>query len=228
MNNRALRLLSYGIYLVCSKKNDKLNGQIANSVFQVCSNPPIIVVAINKNNLTHEYIFESSVFTVSILEQDTPLSFVGKFGFKSGRDVEKLKDVAYKPGKTNSAVVIDHALAYLEAEVTQQIEVVTHTIFFGNIIGADILKAGEPMTYAYYQQVKRGVTPKSAPSYISDEKEVITKMTKYECSVCGYIYDPEQGDSVGGIKPGTPFEEIPDDWVCPICGASKSEFKKVE
>jgi rubredoxin len=53
-------------------------------------------------------------------------------------------------------------------------------------------------------------------------------MVKYECTVCGYIYDPELGDSDGGIKPGTPFEKIPDDWVCPVCGAAKSEFKKVE
>jgi rubredoxin len=53
-------------------------------------------------------------------------------------------------------------------------------------------------------------------------------MAKYECTVCGYIYDPEVGDPDGGIAPGTPFEEIPGDWVCPVCGAAKSEFKKVE
>jgi rubredoxin len=54
------------------------------------------------------------------------------------------------------------------------------------------------------------------------------KMAKYECSVCGYIYDPKLGDPDGGIAPGTPFEEIPDDWVCPVCGAEKSQFEKVE
>ena len=53
-------------------------------------------------------------------------------------------------------------------------------------------------------------------------------MAKYECTVCGYIYDPEQGDSDGGIAPGMPFEELPDDWVCPVCGAPKSDFEKVE
>jgi len=74
--------------------------------------------------------------------------------------------------------------------------------------------------------VKRGSTPKTAPSYIEKKKEVI-KMDKYECSVCGYIYDPELGDPDGGIAPGTPFEDIPDDWVCPVCGAAKSEFERM-
>ena len=84
------------------------------------------------------------------------------------------------------------------------------------------------MTYAYYHQVKRGTTPKTAPSYIEERKEAVSKMAKYECTVCGYIYDPELGDPDGDIKPGTPFEEIPDDWVCPVCGASKDQFEKIK
>jgi len=228
MNIKALHELSYGLYLVCSGKGDKFNGQIANSVFQVCSDPPVVAVAINKNNLTHEFIVESGVFTVSILAQETPLSFIGNFGFKSGRDIDKFKGINYITGETRAAVVTDNAIAYLEAEIRQQIDVVTHTIFIGDLIGADVLKEDEPLTYAYYLQIKRGVTPKTAPSYIKEERETTTRMVKYECSVCGYIYDPAQGDAVGGIKPGTPFEEIPDDWVCPICGASKGEFKKIE
>ncbi|OGO16648.1 MAG: Rubredoxin-type Fe(Cys)4 protein [Chloroflexi bacterium RBG_16_48_7] len=87
------------------------------------------------------------------------------------------------------------------------------------------MKEGEPMTYAYYQRVKRGTTPKTAPSYIAKE-EVKPKTMKYECSVCGYIYDPDMGDPDGNIKPGTAFEDIPDSWVCPICGASKDKFVK--
>ena len=83
------------------------------------------------------------------------------------------------------------------------------------------------MTYAYYHQVKRGTTPRAAPSYIAEKKEA-PKMTKYRCTVCGYVYDPELGDPDGGIKPGTPFEEIPDGWVCPVCGVDKSEFEKME
>jgi len=228
MNTKALRSLSYGLYVVASQKQGKLNAQIANTVVQVTSEPPAISVCINKQNLTHEFITDSKVFTASILSQDTPLSFIGHFGFKSGREVDKLKDINYKLGETKAPIVLDHSLAYLEAKVTNQIDVGTHTIFIGEVVGADILGEGEPMTYAYYHQVKRGTTPKTAPSYIEERKETVSKMAKYECTVCGYIYDPELGDPDGGIKPGTPFEEIPDDWVCPVCGASKDKFEKVK
>jgi flavin reductase (DIM6/NTAB) family NADH-FMN oxidoreductase RutF/rubredoxin len=228
MNTKALRNLSYGLYVVASQKRGKLNAQIANTVVQVTSEPPTISVCINKQNLTHEFITESKIFVASVLAQDTPLSFIGHFGFKSGREVDKLKDVNYKLGETKAPIILDHSLAYLEARVTNQLDVGTHTIFIGELVGADFLREGEPMTYAYYHQVKGGTTPKTAPSYIEERKETVSKMAKYKCSVCGYIYDPELGDPDGGIKPGTPFEEIPDDWVCPVCGASKDQFEKIE
>ena len=228
MNTKALRSLSYGLYVVASQKQGKLNGQIANTVGQVTSEPPTVSVCINKQNLTHDFITESRVFAASILSQDTPLSFIGHFGFKSGREVDKFKDVNYRLGETKSPIVLDHTLAYLEAKVVNQVDVGTHTIFIGELVGADVLKEGEPMTYAYYHEVKRGTTPKTAPSYIEERKEVPSKMAKYRCTVCGYIYDPEVGDPDGDIKPGTPFEQIPDGWVCPVCGASKDQFEKVE
>ncbi len=228
MNLKALYKLGYGLYIVSSRNGDRLNGQIANTVFQVTSEPPTIAVSINKSNLTHEFIKESKVLAVSVLSQDTPLSFIGHFGFKSGRDMDKLEGINYKAGVTQAPVVTDNALAYLEAKVIQQVDVGTHTIFIGELVGADVLKEGEPMTYAYYHQVKRGTTPKTAPSYVEEKKEAVPKMAKYRCTVCGWVYDPELGDSDGGIKPGTPFEEIPDDWVCPVCGAAKSDFERME
>ena len=228
MNPKALHKCSYGLYVVSSRRGDRLNGQISNTVFQVTSAPPTIAVSINKQNLTHEFITESKVFTASILSQDTPLSFIGHFGFKSGRDIDKFEDINYKIGETGAPVVIDNALAYLEAKVLQGVDVGTHTIFVAELVGADIIKEGEPMTYAYYHQVKGGTTPRTAPSYIEERRDVALKMAKYECTVCGYIYDPEEGDPDGGIKPGTPFEELPDDWVCPVCGASKDQFAKIE
>ena len=103
-----------------------------------------------------------------------------------------------------------------------------HTMFIGEVVAADVLKEGEPMTYAYYHQVKRGSTPKTAPLYIKEKKEAVSKMAKYRCTICGYIYDPEKGDPDGNIEPGTPFEKLPDSWVCPVCGASKDRFEKVE
>jgi rubredoxin/flavin reductase (DIM6/NTAB) family NADH-FMN oxidoreductase RutF len=225
MDAKALYSITYGLYVVTSFKGDRINGQIANTVAQICSEPQVIAVTINRNNLTHEYISTSKVFTASILTKDTPLNFIGGFGFKSGRDVDKFAGINYKIGTTKAPVVLDNTLAYLEMKLINQVDVHTHTIFIGELVDAEVVKEGEPMTYAYYQQVKRGTTPKSAPSYIADKKEDKIKMDKYQCSVCGYIYDPEKGDPDGGIKPGTRFEDVPDDWTCPVCGASKDQFK---
>ena len=170
MDLKALHKLGYGLYVVASRKGDKLNAQIANTVFQITSEPPTIAVSINKNNLTWEFIKESRVFTVSVLCQDTPLPFIGHFGFKSGRDIDKLEGIDYKIGQTKAPVVIDNAVAYLEAKVTKEMDVGTHTIFVGEIISTDVLNDKTCMTYDYYHQVKRGTTPKTAPSYIEEKK----------------------------------------------------------
>ncbi|RPJ63281.1 MAG: High molecular weight rubredoxin [Dehalococcoidia bacterium] len=226
MDLDALHYLTYGLFAVSSFKENKINCQIANTVIQICSNPQIISAVINKNNLTHEYISSSKVFSASILSIDTPIKFIGNLGFKSGRDTDKFAEIKYKVGMTKTPVVLDYTLACLEARVINQIDIFTHTIFLGELVNSEMISTGEPMTYAYYQQVKRGTTPKTAPSYIAEKKEEKKIMDKYECSVCGYIYDPEKGDPDGGIKPGTRFEDLPDDWTCPVCGAGKDQFKQ--
>jgi len=230
MKLETLHKISYGLYVICSKNGEKINGQIANVVFQVTAEPATIAVSINKNNLTHEYIEISNFFTVSILSEDTPIGFIGNFGFKSGRDIEKFEDVQYNIGKTKLPIVIDNSLAFIEAKVIDKIDVGTHTIFIGRVEDAEILTDGKPMTYEYYHKVKGGVSPKTAPTYYSvvdkETKKEEEKMDKYVCKICGYIYDPEAGDPDNGIEPGTKFEEIQDDWVCPLCGASKSDFEK--
>ena len=234
MNIKALYKLGYGVYVVTSKKDGRINGQIANTVFQVTSEPPTVAVSINKNNLTHDFIKESRVFAASILCQDTPLTFIGRFGFKSGRDSDKFKEVDYKTGETGAPIVLDNAVSYLEARVTKEMDVGTHTIFVGEVVNADVISDEVCMTYDYYHQIKGGKTPKAAATYLDEKKmEEKTKaavniMAKYKCTVCGYIYDPEKGDPDSGIKPGTAFKDVPDDWVCPVCGAAKDQFEKVD
>ncbi|HTY81357.1 MAG TPA: flavin reductase [Dehalococcoidales bacterium] len=230
----ALRSISYGLYIVGAHSGSRLNGQVVNTVIQVASDPPTIVVAINKKNLTHEYIQASRVFSASILCQSTPMTFIGRFGFKSGRDTDKMSDVKYKVGQTGSPVVLDYAVAYLEAEVTQDVDVGTHTMFVGKVVSAEVLTGESCLTYEYYQQQKHGATPVAAPSYIAPEtklkeepKKEAVKMDKYECQVCGWIYDPSVGDPDGGIAPGVAFDSLPDSWRCPVCGADKSQFKKL-
>ena len=226
MNLKALYKISYGLYVVSSKAGEKFNGQIANTVFQITAEPPRVAVSINKENLTHEFIQQSKVFTVSILSQKTPMKFIGRFGFNSGRKLDKFKDVKYKVGVTGSPVVLENTIGYLEVEVTGSLDVGTHTIFIGKAVDADIIKDDEPMTYAYYHEIKGGTAPKTAPTYIKDEhREEVSEVKKYRCTVCGYVYEPQKGDPDSGIKQGTPFEELPDDWICPVCGAGKEAFE---
>jgi flavin reductase (DIM6/NTAB) family NADH-FMN oxidoreductase RutF/rubredoxin len=227
MDLKALHKIGYGLYVVTSVKGEKLNGQIANTVFQITSEPPTVAVSINKSNLTWEFIKESRVFVVSVLCQDTALDFIGRFGFKSGRDTNKLEGVNYKIGQTKAPIVIDNAVSYLEVEVINEMDMGTHTVFAGRVVDAEVLTDEPCMTYEYYHQIKRGVTPKTAPSYIEEKKAEAPGSGKYRCTVCGWIYDPEIGDPDGGIAPGTPFEQIPDDWVCPVCGAAKSDFEMI-
>jgi len=231
MNVKALHKLGYGVYVVTSRKDSQFNGQIANTVFQVTSEPLTIAVSINRKNLTWEFIKQSKVFAASILCQDTPLTFIGRFGFKSGRDTDKLAGVNYKIGETGAPVVLDNATAYIEARVTQEMDVGTHTIFIGEVVNAEVISDEACMSYDYYHQIKGGKTPRAAATYVEEKVEAkkgaTSEMSKYRCQICGYIYDPEQGDPDGGIKAGTPFEALPDNWVCPVCGAAKSEFEKL-
>ena len=166
MDKKTLYMISYGMYVVSSKKEGKFNGQIANTVFQVTAEPPQFSVCINKENLTHQFIRESGVFTVSILERDVPMKFIGRFGFRSGKEVEKFKGIDYKLGITGVPVVIQNCLGYLECEVINNVDAGTHTVFIGKVVEAQVMRDAEPMTYAYYYQIKNGRSPKNAPTYI--------------------------------------------------------------
>ena len=169
MNRKALHLISYGLYVVTSTDGEAINGQIVNTVMQVASRPPTVAVAINKENLTCEYIRKSRVFAASVLGTDAPMEVIGRFGFRSGRDIDKFESIRYRTGTTGAPIVLDYTLAYLEVAVTQEVDVGTHVLFVGEVVDANILKEGEPMTYTYYHQVKGGKTPAKATVYIGDE-----------------------------------------------------------
>ncbi len=228
MNRAALHKISYGLYVVTSGQDGKFNGQIANSMFQVTSDPATVAISINKQNYTNELIKLSRKFVVSILSEETPMPFIGNFGFKSGREVNKLQNVKIKTGVTKVPIVLENAVSYIEVELQKELDCGTHTIFVGNIVDCDIVSDAKPMTYAYYQQVKGGKSPKTAPTYVKDEPSVAapSPASTYTCSVCGYVYDEAKGDPDNGIAHGTKFEDLPDSWTCPICGADKSKFEK--
>lgn len=243
LDPRAFWNISYGLYIVSSCCDGKLNGQISNSVIQVTDSPAMILSCMNKTELTHEYISKSGHFSISVLEEDTPMKLIGLFGFKSGRDVDKLSQVEYKEGLTGCPMVTTNAVAILEAKVVQTVDVGTHTLFIGEVVYSELLKQARPMTYAYYHQVKKGKEPDTSPISKAKEGQILpevpvsstapvasvyekgkVEMKKYVCDVCGYVYDPATGDPDAGIAPGTAFENLPEDWVCPICGVGKEEF----
>ena len=162
---KVFRDLSYGLYIVTSKDGDRLNGQIVNTVIQVTSEPPRVAVIINKKNLTHEFITKSRIFAVSVLEEATPLTFIGPFGFRSGRDIDKFSKIPFKEGVTGCPLVTDHTLSVVEAKVFDQIDLGTHTIFVGDVVNSEVIKDGRPLTYQYYHENLKGKSPPNAPTY---------------------------------------------------------------
>jgi flavin reductase (DIM6/NTAB) family NADH-FMN oxidoreductase RutF len=168
MNQNALHKIGYGLYVVTSNKDDKINGQIANTVFQITSKPPTLAVSINKENYTHEFIKQSRSFVVNVLDRDSEMVFIGRFGFKCGRDIDKFDGIKYRLSQSGNPILEETSVAYLEIRVEKEVDMGTHTVFIGEIVDGDIMSDGEPMTYAYYHQVKKGKAPKSAPTYIEE------------------------------------------------------------
>lgn len=233
MNIEAFFKITYGLYIVTSKNENLLNGHISNTVFQVTAEPPQFAVCSNKDNLTTDFIFQSGVFAVSIIEQDVDLQYIGHYGFKTGKDFNKFQNVNYKIGKTGAPIVLDKTTAYFECEVVQKFDVGSHIIFIGKVIDSEIIDESKiPLTYNHYRNVIKGVSPKNSPTYF--DKLKLEKMKPagktgklYKCNVCGYVYEPEVGDVEQHIKPGTAFEDLPDNWVCPVCGANKDMFEEL-
>jgi len=230
MNIEAYFKLTYGLYVVSSVKEGKHNGYISNTVFQVTAEPARFAIACSKNNYTVELIQHSKVFGISVLKKDTRAEIIGTFGYKSGRNTEKFPGFTCKTGKTGVNLLLDDTLAWFECEVIQTIDTGTHLLFIGNVIDGELLNpAEEPLTYAYYREVKKGKAPKNAPTYIDPEKfrkQTAVTADKYYCTTCGYIYDPALGDPEHGIAPGTRFEDLPDSWSCPVCGTEKDGFER--
>lgn len=213
MNSNAFRNMSYGVYVISTWDNERPTGCVANSTMQITSDPATIAVSINHDNYTNQCIEKSGRFAISILAETSDSSIIGTFGFQSGKDVNKFDSVSYEV--KGDMPIVTEACTYITCEVVNKMETDTHTVFLGKVLDADVLSQEVPMTYSYYHKVIRGKSPKNAPTYIPDEKQEETKETKYVCSVCGYVYS---GD--------IPFEELPEDYTCPICGKPKSVFVK--
>jgi ferric-chelate reductase [NAD(P)H] len=165
LDRKVFNDLSYGLYVLTSHDEDRLNGQIVNSVIQVTYDPVRVAVTVNKKNLTHSYISQSRAFAISVLDHSTPISFFELFGFRSGRDVDKLSKVRFKLGNTGCPVIEENAISVMEALVFKEIDLGTHTIFIGNATASEVLGEGRPLTYNYYRKDLNGDTSPTAPNF---------------------------------------------------------------
>ena len=171
INFESLFKITYGLYIVCSGDKTRGNGFISNTVFQVTAEPAKFASCCNKNNFTSELIEKHNYFSVSVLHQNTGSDIFGKFGYRSGKDFNKLEGLNIKYGLTGAPIILNDSIAYLECKVVQKYNVGTHWLFIGELIDAQLLdETNEPLTYSYYRQVKKGVAPKNAPTYIDTSK----------------------------------------------------------
>ncbi|NLI91905.1 MAG: flavin reductase [Peptococcaceae bacterium] len=149
---KAIRSLSYGLFIITASFEGKDNGQTANTCFQITADPVQVAIGINKNNYTHELISKSGKFGVSILDQNGR-ALAGNFGYRSGREVDKFDGIKAHRG-TSGVMLPDEVLATLEAEVVNSMDTGTHTLFLGKVTAAEVLGNGEPMTYAFFRSKK--------------------------------------------------------------------------
>lgn len=219
MDKKILRDISYGLYFVASNLEDKKVGCVINTLTQITSNNPIITISLNKENETNKIIKERKKFSVSIISEQTPKEVIVTFGYHSSKDTNKFENISYEE-INHLPIIKENTCGYILAEVIDVIDCNTHDIFIAKVV--DMKKENQlpPMTYKYYQEKLKGTSPKNAPTYEEVPKEVSNRNTsKYRCKLCGYIYDDAKEDMN--------FEDLPEDWVCPLCGAPKNMFEKI-
>ncbi|MBC8535284.1 flavin reductase [Feifania hominis] len=200
--------MTYGLYVVGSVHEGRVNAQIADAIMQISNDPVTIAVSLNRENLTNEFVKKSKKISVNILPEDLDMSVVNHFGMQSGRAVDKFATVDYETGVTGAPILKDNSLGYFEGEVIDVIDVYTHTIFVVRPVEAKLFSDKAPISYNEYRERKaRAIREQKATG------------GRYKCAICGYIYD-EQAE-------GKKFDELPEDYECPVCHAPKRVFEKI-
>lgn len=199
MNSKALFNIDYGLYVITAK-DQKDNGCIINTVMQVTSDPCQIAIAINKHNYTQEIISKTKKFNISILSKDSNFEIFKHFGYQSGRNVDKFANFTdVKRSPNGLFYVTKDTNAYISAYVQQEIDLSTHSLFIGQLVAAEILSEIPTITYSYYQ---KNIKPKPK----NENKK------GWRCKICGYIYEEEN---------------LPSDFICPICKHGAADFEKI-
>lgn len=201
MNNAAMFQLTYGLFVLTAKEGTKENGCIINTVQQVTSNPLRISIAVNKDNYTHDMIERTGRFNVSILSEEVPFDIFKRFGFQSGREADKFSGLSGVARSENGIFYLtQYVNAFLSGKVAEKVDLGSHTLFIADVEDGEVLSDVPSVTYSYYHK------------YIKPQPE--QKQTKgWRCKICGYVYEGE---------------ELPADYICPICKHGAADFEKIE
>ncbi len=203
MNEKAMFQLTYGLFVLTAKDGEKDNGCIINTAGQVTAVPNRISITVSKENLTHDMIKKSGKFNLSVIGQRADFELFKHFGFQSGRTADKFAgyDACRRSGN-GLYYITEGTNAYISGSVEQTIDLDTHTMFIASVEDMDVLTDDLSATYAYYHS---SIKPKP-------EKPAEQGKTVWRCTICGYIYEGE---------------ELPEDFVCPVCKHPASDFEKV-
>lgn len=206
MDQKVMYALSYGLFVLSARRGEKDNGCITNTAIQVTAEPNRIAIAVNKANYTHDMVKETGKFTLSVLSEEAKFDLFQRFGFQSGRDVDKLADFQEHVARDNNGViyVTQGTNAWLSCQVVSTMDLGTHTLFVADVLDGGVLSQAPSATYAYYQA---NIKPKpAAPAGESAKK-------RWVCTVCGYVYEGE---------------ELPADFICPLCKHLASDFEPLK
>lgn len=207
MDKKAFFKLSYGLYVVSSNCNSQDSACIANTFVQVTSDPARVCITLNKNNYTTKLIEDSCVYNVGVLLDDVDMDVIRRFGFQSGKDVDKFDGIDYEVDCQNVKQITKGIAASFSVKVISMNDVGTHIMFVGDVVDCKVLDESEVLTYANYHNKKNGTTPKNASSYQED-----TSKHGWKCSVCGFVLEQD---------------ELPEDYICPVCKQPASVFEKI-
>ena len=203
MNEKAFYNLTYGLFLLTAREGERDNGCIINTAVQVANDPARISISVIKQNLTCEMILRTGQFNISAITNKADFELFKRFGMQSGRDVDKFADFTWTDRSENGLLYLTGpSNAFFSAKVTEYFDLGSHILFVAEVTDAQVLSQDPSCTYGYYQS---DIKPR--PQQVSSEKK------RWVCTICGYIYE---GD------------EVPEDYLCPLCKHGKEYFKLAE
>ncbi len=198
MDKNVMRNISYGLFILTAKDGDKLNGCVTNTLQQATTSPNRITITVNKENLTHDMVLKTGEFNVSILSEKAKFDTFKHFGFQTGRDVDKFEEYPKEMAANGIPYIADGVNGFISGKVIQSIDLGTHTLFIADVTDGEVLSQDPSATYEYYHKnIKESPDKKSAG---------------WVCKICSYVH---------------PHEELPADFICPLCKHPASDFEKL-